>query len=130
MYSFTPKHGAIHGNDGNTAYRTINGTTFFNTIDTEKPGRARSRSQRIASAILDLMNRYTLFHYADLNISFSKGKHHSPRHAFMRKNRQELKAALSSLAERVADGEMVTIAEIDTAVSDYATQNPNAIVIG
>jgi len=122
--------GPLHGNDGNVAYRTIMGTTFFYTIDRAKPKRGRSRLQQINSHLLTLMNHYTYYHYGDLIAYFPQGKYRSGRHAFMAKNKAYLAEALRPLAERMADGEFFSDQEIDVAVSAFAELYPGLIEIG
>ena len=50
MAKLSAKFGPIHGNDGNTAYRTINGTTFQNYIDTVAPKKERTPRQKTDGA--------------------------------------------------------------------------------
>ena len=83
MAKLSAKFGPIHGNDGNTAYRTINGTTFQNYIDTAAPKKERTPRQKTYGALLKVMNRYTYIHYPDLCAFFPKGNKRSSRHAFL-----------------------------------------------
>lgn len=130
MAKLSAKFGPIHGNDGNTAYRTINGTTFQNYIDTAAPKKERTPRQKTYGALLKVMNRYTYIHYPDLCAFFPKGNKRSSRHAFLAHNRESLAAALYSLAERSANGEKITDQQIEDAVSTYAQANPRSIVVG
>lgn len=130
MAKLSAKFGPIHGNDGNTAYRTINGTTFQNYIDTAAPKKERTPRQKTYGALLKVMNRYTCIHYPDLTAFFPKGNKRSSRHAFLAHNRESLAAALYSLAERSANGEKITDQQIEDAVSTYAQANPHSIVVG
>lgn len=130
MARISSQLGPLHGNDGNIAYRTINGVTYFYTIDTEKPRKERSKLQKTNSCIIALMNRLSYQHYSELQLYFPKGKHRSSRHAFMSRNKTYLTEALRPLALRMVEGEIITAEDLDNALSGYATQHPDLILIG
>lgn len=130
MARISPKYGPLHGNDGNTAYRTVNGITYFYTLDTEKPRRERTYLQKVNSNLIALMNRFAFQHNAELQLYFPKGKYRAPRNAFMARNKAGLAEALRPLAVRMTEGEVFSSQDLDTAVAAYAALHPDLILIG
>ena len=67
-------------------------------------------------------------HAASIGVSFNKTKYGSSRNYFFKVNYNALMAALDTLAGDVTEERTVTDAQIEEAVTAYATANPGQIV--
>lgn len=95
---------------------------------TRAPG-AKAMSER--QMVFGLATRFAKKHETSIRESFDKTKYGSERNYFMKVNYPGLAAAFASLYSKIDDNATdtmaITDAEIETAVTDYATENPTKI---
>lgn len=111
---------------GNITYRTVRGRC----IASQKVSTAGTRvtTLSLTQAFFSLVNTFMQLHATDIDVSFNKSKYGSRRNYFFTKNKSALHAALTPLmTQYISSGMKPSAADIDTAVGDYATENPNEI---
>ncbi|MCQ2299327.1 MAG: hypothetical protein MJZ81_04295 [Bacteroidales bacterium] len=121
--------GPLHGKTRNVVFRMQRGHNVFYQIDTEAAPKAPSNKQLLQRSVFGLCIKYTSMYHAILNNSFANSSSRQGRDIFLKENSKALKAALLPLAQRQVNGEVISEAELDAAVSTYATANPRSIKI-
>lgn len=116
---------------GNVTYRIVRGRTIGSqkraatgsTATTRGDGAVMSRQQ----ALFGMTSMYMQAHASDIDVSFNKSRYGSQRNYFFRMNRKALFAALGSLAVTAMNQGYPSLADIESAITSYATENPTAI---
>lgn len=116
---------------GNVTYRIVRGRTIGSqkraatgsTATTRGDGAVMSRQQ----ALFGMTSMYMQAHASDIDVSFNKSRYGSQRNYFFRMNRKALFAALGSLAVTTMNQGYPSLADIESAITSYATENPTAI---
>lgn len=116
---------------GNVTYRTVRGRTIGSqkraatgsTATTRGDGAVMSRQQ----ALFGMVSMYMQAHASDIDVSFNKSRFGSQRNYFFRTNRKALFAALASLAVTAMNQGYPTLADVESAIASYATENPTTI---
>lgn len=79
-------------------------------------------------SLFAMINLYMAEHASDLQVSFNRSRYGSQRNYFFTMNYRGLSAALLPLATTSSvNNELPSLAEIDEAISTYATANPKSI---
>ena len=111
---------------GNLTLRTVRGRL----IVSEKRQKASTRLTSLskAQAVFGMVSIFMFEHASDIQVSFNKSKYGSQRNYFFRLNKKALEAALAPLIPSVMlNATMPTAAEIEDAITAYATANPTEI---
>ena len=121
--------GKSRGSVGNMTYRVVRGRTISSEKVGERPSTRGVGSGSVQNALFGMVAKYADAHASDIQVSFNKSQYGSQRNYFMKLNFGALKIALLSLAATAkAMGALPSLDEIETAVSDYATNNPTKII--
>ena len=80
-------------------------------------------------AVFKMVQQHLKYHLRTIRQTFTAKSNGSPSNRYYSLNGKALSAALDSLAELYCAGEDVTITDIETAISDYATEHPTSIRI-
>lgn len=112
---------------GNLTYRTIRGRCIASQRR-EKIGNP-SGDISVAQATFSIISTFIRSHASDIDVSFNKSTYGSARNNFYKKNKSALAAAVATLAAAYSSTKnKPSAADIDTAVGNYATTNPNSIL--
>lgn len=79
-------------------------------------------------AVFGMVSMFMQAHASDIEVSFNKTKYGSQRNYFFKKNRAALEAALAPLVANAMLNGYPMLADIEDAITTYATANPNAIL--
>ena len=121
--------GKSRGSVGNMTYRVVRGRTISSEKVGERPTTRGIGSGSVQNALFGMVAMYADAHSSDIQVSFNKTQYGSQRNYFMKLNFGALKSALLSLAGTAkATGSLPSLDVIETAVSDYATNNPTKII--
>lgn len=121
--------GKTRGSVGNMTYRIVRGRTISSEKVAERPTTRGIGSGSVQNALFGMVAMYADAHATDIQVSFNKTQYGSQRNNFMKLNFGALRSALLSLASTAKlNGFLPTMDAIETAVSDYATDNPTKIV--
>lgn len=116
---------------GNVTYRIVRGRTIGSqkraatgsTATTRGDGAVMSRQQ----ALFGMVSMYMQAHASDIDVSFNKSRFGSQRNYFFRTNRKALFTALASLAVTAMNQGYPSLADVESAIAAYATENTTAI---
>ena len=111
-------------------YVHVNGKTYARALPIMPAGMFKTPEARKRQAIFKLSQAYIKHHAGTIVQSFDAFTSWTPRNAFFKANGKALTKALEPLAVRYMNDEIITPEMLDTAVSAYATANPNVVVIG
>lgn len=124
---FTSPFGPMQGTLGNLKIRTDRHGVVHVTLCNPSATRKQSKGQKIHNEIFGMIAKYTGQYKELLNSCYAAGNCRTGSHAFSKENFPALKAALRQLATRKVEGEIVTLADINSAIEQYAAQHPNHI---
>lgn len=116
---------------GNVTYRTVRGRTIGSQKRVASGGAATRGDGQVLSrqqALFGMVSMFMQAHGSDIDVSFNKSKYGSQRNYFFRKNRAALFAALATLANTAISQGYPTLAEVEDAITAYATANPTSIL--
>lgn len=113
--------------DGITYY-VLNGKTFARSTPTMPVSVYTSTEARIRQAIFKFVQMHMKLHLRTIRQTFT-AKTGTPCNRYYSLNKKGLSAALQTLAEQYVDGQDVTIADVEAAISAYATEHPTSIKI-
>lgn len=116
---------------GNVTYRTVRGRTIGSqkraatgsSATTRGDGAVMSRQQ----ALFGMVSMYMQAHASDIDVSFNKSRYGSQRNYFFSTNRKAMFAALASLATVAMNNGYPSLADVEAAITAYATENTTAI---
>lgn len=129
---YSHSQGRAKGSVGMTTYRTVRGRVIesqkISPWEPEVMERGKAKRWSNRTALLGIIAIFMKNHANSVNNSFNKTKYGSARNFFMKQNFGGLKAAFSPLAEQTALTHIFpNRQEIEDALGEYATENPNAI---
>lgn len=104
---------------GNLTYRTVRGRTIAS--QKREVGNVESLRDTFQTRLLRAASVFMKNHVDDINVSFAKSKFGSQRNNFMKINKAGLRGALFGISMSATD------ADIENAVTAYATANPMSI---
>lgn len=81
-------------------------------------------------AIFKMIQKHLKYHRRTLKQTFTPSGNGTATTTYYSENKLALKAALSSLADRMVAGEIVTLNDVESAICAYATEHPGKIMIG
>ena len=111
-------------------YVHTHGKTYARALPIMPAGMFKTPEARKRQATFKLSLAYIKHHAGTIVQSFDAFTSWTPRNAFFKANGKALTKALEPLAVRYMNDEIITPEMLDTAVSAYATANPNVVVIG
>ena len=114
--------------DGIT-YVTRNGVTYARSAPT-MPAKAYSTpAAKKRQAIFKMVQMHLKFHQRTIRQTFTPVGNGTATNRYYSLNGKALTTALDSLADMYVEGEDVTIADVEQAIADYATEHPTSIRI-
>ena len=113
--------------DGITYY-TRNGKTFARSTPTMPASAYNNPDAKVRQAIFKMVQMHMKLHLRTIRQTIT-AKNGSPSNRYYSLNGKALSLALRMLAEQMVDGEVVTIDDVEQAISDYAAANPKSIKI-
>lgn len=127
-----------HNGPGRKTSGTIDGVTYVTMRNGETYVRANSvlpnRSLKTPAAlkrqaVFKLILMHQQYHLRTIRQTFTPKGNGSPANRYFSVNYKALSQALDTLAERYVAGEEVTLADVEAAISAYATEHPTSICI-
>ena len=113
--------------DGITYYNR-NGKTFARSAPTMPASAFNSPEARIRQAIFKMVQMHMKYHLRTIRQTITPTSG-SACNRYYNLNKKGLSLALQTLAEMYVAGEDVTITDVESAISNYATEHPNSICI-
>jgi len=114
--------------DGIT-YVTRNGVTYARA-NPVMPAKVYSTPAALKrQAIFKMVQMHLKFHLRTIRQTFTPKGNGTPTNRYYSLNGKALTAALDTLADRYVAGEVVTLTQVEEAISAYAALNPEAISI-
>ena len=114
--------------DGVT-YVTRNGKTYVRSSPTMPASVYNTPAAKKRQAIFKFIQMHLKYHLRTIKQTFTNKGNGSPTNRYYSLNGKALSLALDTLAELYLDGELVTITDIEAAISAYAAEHPKAIII-
>lgn len=118
------------GKVGGLVYVQVNGKTFARTLPIFPAGMFKTPEARKRQALFTLVQWHMKYHAATIKKCFSKGKFWSAKNHYYHRNAKAFNEALDSLADSYVQGNKVSMTDIEDAISNYASANPDTIQIG
>jgi len=109
---------------GNLTFRTVRGRTIVSEKVSERPVTRVDGALSVYEARFKLISMYIGMHRLDINASFDKTKYGSQGNYFYKVNKGAMEAAVQEL---VPNAQNATPAQVEDAVTAYATANPASI---
>ena len=117
--------GAIDG----ITYVTRNGVTYARSTPTMPAKAYNTPAAKKRQAIFKFVQMHLKYHLRTIKQTFSPKGNGTPMNSYYSKNGKALTLALDSLAELYCAGQVVTLNDVEQAISDYAAEHPQSIVI-
>ena len=114
--------------DGIT-YVTRNGVTYARSAPDIPAYVFKTPAALKRQAIFKLIQMHQKYHLRTIRQTFTPKGNGTPSNRYFSTNYKALAAALDALAEQYVAGEAVTLTEVEAAISDYAAENPQSIII-
>ena len=114
--------------DGIT-YVTRKGVTYARSVPTMPASVYNTPAAKKRQAIFKMVQMHLKLHLRTIKQTFTAQGNGTPVNRYYSRNGKALTAALDTLAELYCNGQIVTINEIEQAISDYAAANPKSITI-
>jgi hypothetical protein len=114
--------------DGIT-YVTRNGVTYARTTPSMPARMFKTPAALKRQAIFKMVQMHLRYHQNVIKQTFTPKGNGTPYNRYHAENGKHLTCALSSLADRWVAGDVITITEVEAAISAYATEHPDAIKI-
>ena len=114
--------------DGIT-YVTRNGVTYVRSVPTMPASAYTTPAAKKHQAIFKMVQMHLKYHLRTIRQTFTPKGNGTPTNRYYSVNSKALSAALDTLAEQYAEGQDVTLTDVESAISDYATEHPSAITI-
>jgi len=118
-------HGAIDG----IIYVTRNGITYARSKPVIPARTYTNPAARKRQAIFKMIQMHLKHHLCTIRQTFTPQGLGNPSTRYHSENNAHLTLALDALADRMVDGEVVTIREVESAICTYAAEHPKSIVI-
>lgn len=117
--------GAIDG----ITYVTRNGVTYARSNPTMPAKAYNTPAAKKRQAIFKFVQMHIKYHLRTIKQTFSPKGNGTPMNSYYSKNGKALTLALDSLAELYCAGQVVTLNDVEQAISDYAAEHPQSILI-
>ncbi len=114
--------------DGIT-YVTRNGVTYARSVPTMPASVYNTPAAKKRQAVFTLIQMHMKYHLKTIRQTFTPKGNGTAVNRYYSLNCKGLAAALDALAEQYVAGELVTITDVEQAISDYAAEHPTAIRI-
>ena len=114
--------------DGIT-YVTRNGVTYARAVPIMPKSVYKTPGALKRQAIFKMVQMHLNYHQKTIRQTFTPKENGTARNRYYAVNGKALSKALDHLADVYVSGELVTIDDVEAAISTYATENPKAIVI-
>jgi hypothetical protein len=114
--------------DGIT-YVTRNGVTYARSAPDIPAYVFKTPAALKRQAIFKLIQMHQKYHLRTIRQTFTPKGNGTPSNRYFSTNYKALAAALDALAEQYVAGEVVTLTDVEAAISAYAAENPQAIII-
>lgn len=114
--------------DGIT-YVTRNGVTYARSAPDIPAYVFKTPEALKRQAIFKLIQMHQKYHLRTIRQTFTPKGNGSPSNRYFSTNYKALAAALDTLADQYVAGEVVTLTDVEAAISAYAAENPQAITI-
>ena len=119
--------GKTTGSVGDFTYRVVRGRTISSQKVAKRP-MTRGQYLSLQQFVFGLINRFMFAHAADIMVSFNQSKYGSERNYFAKVNFGALREAFRPLyTAETPSVDDVSDAQIEEAVKNYATANPQSI---
>ncbi len=114
--------------DGIT-YVTRNGVTYVRSVPTMPASAYTTPAAKKRQAIFKMVQMHLKYHLRTIRQTFTPKGNGTPTNRYYSVNNKALSAALDTLAEQYVESQDVTLTDVESAISDYATAHPSAITI-
>ena len=114
--------------DGIT-YVTRNGVTYARSTPTMPASAYKTPAALKRQAIFKMVQMHINYHSRTIRQTFTPKGNGSAQNRYYSVNGKALAKALDHLADVYVSGDLVTIDDVEAAISAYAAENPKAIVI-
>lgn len=111
-------------------YVTRKGVTYARATPIMPVAAYKTPAAQKRQAIFKMVQMHMKYHLRTIKQTFTPKGAGSPTNRYYALNGKHFTKALDTLAELYVAGETVTLSDIEQAISAYATENPEAIVIG
>ena len=111
-------------------YVTRKGVTYARTTPIMPVAAYKTPAAQKRQAIFKMVQMHMKYHLRTIKQTFTPKGAGTPTNRYYAVNGKHFTKALDTLAELYVAGETVTLTDIEQAISAYATENPEAIVIG
>lgn len=111
-------------------YVTRKGVTYARATPIMPVAAYKTPAAQKRQAIFKMVQMHMKYHLRTIKQTFTPKGAGSPTNRYYALNGKHFTKALDTLAELYVAGETVTLTDIEQAISAYATENPQAIVIG
>lgn len=111
-------------------YVTRKGVTYARATPIMPVAAYKTPAAQKRQAIFKMVQMHMKYHLRTIKQTFTPKGAGSPTNRYYALNGKHFTKALDTLAELYVAGETVTLTDIEQAISAYATENPEAIVIG
>ena len=115
--------------DGLTYVRCNNGTTYVRTLPVMPAKIYRTPAAKKRQATFKMIQSHLQHHLPTIRQTFNYSGFGNPTNGYFKRNNKALREALDALAERMVDGDLITLGMIESAICDYAAANPDRICI-
>ena len=114
--------------DGLT-YFNRNGLTYVRTALTMPESAYKTPAARKRQAVFILVQMHMKYHHRTIKQTFTPRGNGTASNRYYSVNAKALAAALDEVADRYVAGELITITDVEAAISAYAAEHPQAITI-
>lgn len=111
-------------------YAVINGRTIARRLPVMPAHMFQTPGAKKRQALFTLMQWHLKQHRRTLGQTFGKSRYGTSSNRYLSVNYAPLAQALDALADQLVSGGQVARQEVEQAIAAYATQHPNAILIG
>lgn len=112
---------------GNITFRTVRGRTIVSEKVGPRDPATRGEGETVYQFMFAVISRFISMHRFDINVSFDKSKYGSQGNYFYKVNKAGLEAAVQPLFSVGVSSGTITNAQIEAAITEYATANPTNI---
>lgn len=116
--------------DGITYVTRKNGYTYVRATPTMPAYVFKTPEALKRQGIFKFIQMHEKYHLRTLKQTITPNGNGTVMNRYHSLNYKHLAAALDALADRYVAGDTVTLSEIEAAIAAYATENPEAIIIG
>ena len=114
--------------DGITYY-VRNGVTYARATPVMPESAYRNAAALKRQAIFKLIQMHATYHLRTIRQTMTPKGNGTPSNRYMQLNYKAFAVALADLADQLVAGEVVSLTQVEAAISAYATENPETIRI-